>query len=464
MTTLPKLRTLFGENIGVTLFITPPDLGENERTFIATDAAAGVTSFTVDNGNKFAANEYAVVGAVGMEKTEILLMSAVAATTLTTGTSVFAHNRGESVTFIPFNQAKIERSTDAGVIYSALATINLRPDSTETVYVHTTGASTDYYRVKFYNSTSTDETQVSDGIIATGFAAGSVGTIIREALVSLGEKVDSVITKEFLYSALNEGRSDLDQHPAAGKWSFRTAFDYDAGDCIPGRYTLAVPTDLRRDDTFENILSLRIGRDKLPLRKIDKMTLNSWYLGVAHSTLNGAITSGSTSIILTSSGDFDESGAVDIAAEDITETVDVADYTTNTESTKTLGTVTNIAVNHASGRDVWQGASFGEPTEYNVDNATITFSQPFEDDLAGENIWMDYYTELTDINSDADALDEPNPRIFIPYLRWRIKKRRNSALKEDDDSDFKDWIQKRDRAVAKEFLGQDVRYEPDIPC
>src|SRR3990167_1339214 len=239
MTTLPKLRTLFGENIGVTLFITPPDLGENERTFIATDAAAGVTSFTVDNGNKFAANEYAVVGAVGMEKTEILLMSAVAATTLTTVTSVFAHNRGESVTFIPFNQAKIERSTDAGVIYSALATINLRPDSTETVYVHTTGASTDYYRVKFYNSTSTDETQVSDGIIATGFAAGSAGTIIREALISLGEQVDTVITKEFLYSALNEGRSDLDQHPAAGKWSFRTAFDYDAGDIIPGRYTLA---------------------------------------------------------------------------------------------------------------------------------------------------------------------------------------------------------------------------------
>ena len=463
-TILPKIRTKFGENVGVEIFITPPDLGENEKTFLAVDVASNSTTFTVDDGLKFATNEYLVFGSVGSEKAEIVKVSSASASSLVTSATNFAHNRGESFTFIPFNQAIIQRSTDSGTNYSDLVTIDLRVDSTETVYVHTTGASTDYYRVKFYNSTSTLESQVSDGIIATGFAAGSVGTIVREALISLGEKIDSIITKEFLYSALNEGRSELDQHPMAGKWSFRTAFDYDAGDIIPGRYTLAVPTNLRRDDTYENILSIRLGRDKLPLNKVDKLMLNRWYLGVAHSTLNGAITTGSTSIILTSSGDFDESGAINIAAETIGSTVDSVDYTTNTETTATLGTVTNIGENHATGRDVWQGASFGEPTEYTVNDATIIFSQPFDDDIAGENVWLDYYLELTDVNSDADTLDEPNPRIYIPYLRWRIKKRRNKDLKEENDSDYKKWIFDRDGTVAKEFLAQNVRYEPDVPC
>lgn len=463
MTILPKIRTLFGENIGVTLFITPPDLGDNERTFLATDAASDTSSFTVDDGLKFTNNEYLVFGAVGMEKSEILKQSSSTASSIDTSVSSFAHNRGENITFIPYNQAVIQCSTDGGTIYANLATIDLRMDSTETVYVHTTGTSTDYYRVKFLNSTSALESQVSDGIIATGFATNSAGTIIREALISLGEEIDTVLTKEFIYSALNEGRSELDQHPYAGKWSFRTAFDYNAGNIIPGQYTLAVPTNLRRDDTYENILSIRLGKDKLPLQKVDKMQLNQWYLGVAHTTLANSITSASTSIVLTSSGDFDESGAVDIAASSVSEIVDIADYTTNTESTNTLSGVTNIADSKSAGVDVWQGAGFGEPSEYTVYDDKIVFSQPFDDDLVGENIWLDYYTKLTDVNSDADTLDEPNPRIYIPYLRWRMKKRRNNSLDAEKDSDYRDWISKRDGTVAKEFLGQQVRFEVDVP-
>ncbi|MBT9168393.1 MAG: hypothetical protein DDT19_01738 [Syntrophomonadaceae bacterium] len=463
MIILPKIRTAFGQNIGVTLFITPPDLGENERTFLATDAAPSTTTFTVDNGLKFAANEFLVFGIPGTEKSEILRITSVTATSIVTGASSFAHNRGESITFIPYNQVIIQRSTNAGVTYSNLITIDLRVDSTETVHVHTTGTSTDFYRIRFFNSISLLESQTSDGIIATGFAAGSVGTIVREALISLGEQIDSIITKEFLYSALNEGRADLDQHPAAGKWSFRTAFDHDAGDCIPGRYTLTLPLNLRRDDTYENILSVRLGKDKLPLQKVDKLQLNGWYLGVAHSTLNGAITPLSTSIVLTSSGDFDASGSVDIAAETIAGTVDNALYTTNTKTTATLGTVTSIANSHATGRDVWQGASFGEPIAYTVNDGRIIFSQPFGDDLRGENVHIDYYTELTTVNSDGDLLDEPNPKIYIPYLRWRIKKRRNKELNEENDSDYKKWIFDRDGMVAKEFLGQNLRFSVDIP-
>src|SRR3990167_5369576 len=461
MTILPKLRTRFGENIGVELFISHPDLNENEQSFLTTDYSAGVSAFVVDNANEFVANEYTVIGSLGSDKAEILLLSTVDGTTqtLTVPTSTHAHNRGERVVFIPYNQIKIQRSTDAGVTYSALATINIRPDSTETFYAHTTGASTDYYRIKFYNSTSTNESQVSDGIIATGFVDNSAGQIIRSALLSLGERIDGeVLTKEFLFQALHEGREELDSHPNVERWAFRTVFDYDFGDMIPGRFTITLPTDLREPDTYKNILSLRLGRENYNVIPTDKNTINEFYQNIAHSTLNGAITTGSTSIVLTSSGDFDESGSVDIAAESISAEIDNVDYTTNTESTKTLGTVTNIGANHADDRDIWQGASFGIPTHYTVDNGVITFSQPFDNDNAGENVKGDYYSKLTRADSDGDVLDEDfASSLYIPYLRWRIRKRKDATLARDTDPDYKEFREKLEAQAKKQFAGQDMR-------
>ncbi len=469
MNILPKLRTRFGENVGVEIFIVPPYLDDNNKTFIATDAASGVSSFTVDNGLKFAVNDYAVVGALGAEKSEIVRAHASMAPTATvltlSGATGFAHNRGERVVFIPYNQIKIQRSIDGGATYSDLVTIGIRADSTETFYAHTAGASTDYYRAKFYNSGTTLESQVSDGIIATGYADNSVGRVVRSALVSLGEEVDAVITKEFLYEALNEGRTDVDTAIGVERWSFRTAFDYNAGTVIPGMYRLALPSNFREPATNKNLLSVRIGKEKLALNYVDKQSLNRWYLGVARSTLNGAITTGSTSIVLTESGDFNESGTIYIAGEAASDIVDVVAYTANDEVAKTLSGVTGIqAAGHGSGAVVWQGAAYGYPTEYTVDSGYIIFSQPFDDGRAGKAIWLDYYTKLSDINSDGDTLDEPNYKMYVAYLRWRIKKRRNKELKAEEDDDYKDFFRKMGEAIKKEYSGQDSRMIPDVPC
>src|SRR3990167_11067782 len=284
MTILPKLRTRHGENIGVELFISPPFLDENNHTFLNTDHAASVTTLAVDNGNKFSVNDYIMIGQSGAEKTEIVKVSGVATTTLTTDSTVFAHNRGERITHIPYNQIVPERSTDAGVNYSALSTVGIRADSTQTYIARTSDASTDYYRVRFYNSTTALYSQYSDGVIATGFAENSAGLVIRNALITLGEKIDDVLTKEFLFEALHEGRSELDQMIGVDKWSFRTAFDYDAGNVIPGHNRLTLPSNLRDPDTAKNILSVRIGKDKIPARYVDKARLNGWYEGVARTT------------------------------------------------------------------------------------------------------------------------------------------------------------------------------------
>jgi len=465
MMIIPRLRVKFGENLGAELYVSPPDL-DGEFTFLNTDYASGVSSFAVDNGLKFDTAEYLVFGNIAAEKSEIILTSgAPTATTITTASaSSFAHSRGEKIQFIPYNQIEIYKSTD-GITYTLLATTSIRVDSSETYYNEVDGLSTYYYKVRFKNSTTTKYSSYSDAVLATGFLENSAGSVIKKALIQLGETIDDeVITKEFLFEALNEGRREIDEHVGIIRWPFRTEFDYDAGNVIPGTNTLTLPTNLRYPSTNENILSVRIGHNKESLNYVDKQTLNSYYESVAHTTLNGALLTGDTSIVLTSSGDFDESGSIEIAAQAIDETIDEVDYTANTESTATLSGVTGIrAAGHATGTDVWQGASFGLPTNYTVNNGVLTFGCPFDDDYAGENIWLDYYKTITDINSDGDLLDEPFHNIYIPWLKWKIKSRKDATLINKNDGDYIDWKLKQEQQVVKNYAGQNITIAIDIP-
>lgn len=460
-TNLPKLRTKYGENIGIEIWVQFPDLSNNEKTYFDADEAAGQTTLSA-NGTNFSTDQYVVLGTPGQEKTEIVKLSAASSSSLTSGATVFAHSRGDRITFIPYNQIVVERSTDSGVNYTPLTAIDIRPDASETYLQRPSDSSTDYYRVRFYNSTSTLYSAYSDGVVASGYVDNSVHSIKQRALKGLGEKIGGRLTDQFLNESLWEGRREVDQDPRVRRFSFRTKFNTDIGNIIPGRWSVTAPTDLRDPNTPKNILSLRIGRKNNSVEYQDVNRFNQNYTDVAHSTLNGSITTGSTSIILTSSGDFDESGSIDIAAESVSGTVDNITYTANSESTDTLTGAASIADNHASGRDVWQNVTFGEPTAYTVNDGTIYFDRPFDDDLAGENIYMDYYKEMPVYDSDNDTLDEPDFDLYVSYLKWKIKYlKSNGKLKPQEDGDYLEWERRKEALINKETLGQTIHLIPD---
>jgi hypothetical protein len=295
--------------------------------------------------------------------------------------------------------------------------------------------------------------------MATGYGDNTVYAIKDRALSELGEVIGGKITDDFLNKALWTARRKVDDLQT--KWKFRTKFNQDVGNIIPGRWSLSAPTDLRDPNTNANILALRIGREGRPLDYQDINRFNQNYRNVAHSTLSGAILAAATSITLTSSGDFDESGSLYIAAEDITEENDILEYTANTESTNTLSGVTS-GIAHATGRDVWQNVTFGTPTAYTIHDGTIYFDVPFDDDLAGENIFMDYYSTLLVYDSDSDILDEPQVDLFVSYLKWRIKDlKANGTLKKNEDSDYQDWKDGQLSLIEDNILGQDLQLIPD---
>lgn len=459
----PQIRIKTNSPIGNDIFFALPDLSSSPKSFLEADVAAGATALTA-NGSQFSVNQYIIVGQPGQLKSEIRKISATSSTSITVDALVYSHNRGDVITFFEYNQIEPMRSTDAGVNFSALAIIDINPQFSETYLQRTGDNTTDVYKFRFYNSTSTLYSGYSDSVTATGYEDNTVYAIKKRALDQLGEKISDLITNDFLNDSISEGRRVVDQDPRAFRWSFRTKFNTDIGNIIPGRWSVTAPTDLRDRNTNKNILALRIGRNNRPIFYQDRNRFNQNYYNIAHTTLNGAILTGDTSIILTSSGDFDASGNIVIAAEDISSTRDTVAYTGNTLSTNTLTGVTGItSAGHATGRDVWQNATFGLPRYYTIDNGMIYFDLPFDDTYAGENIYMDYYQTLTSVDSDSDTVDEPVYDMYVAYLKWKIKDKKSSgSLDPKIDSDFLLFQQGLSSLIGQETIGQTLQFIPTM--
>lgn len=467
----PQLRIKTNAPIGNDLFFALPDLSSNNQSYLDADVASGATSLSA-NGTFFAVGQYIILGQPGEKKSEIVKIATTSATTITIAVAtVFSHNRGDIITMIQYNQIIADRSTDAGVNFTPLTAININPQVTETYLQRTGDGLTDVYKYRFFNETSSLYSGYSDSMVASGYPDNSVYAIKARALNQLGEKLTDLITSDFLDDALNEGRRVVDMGSAVVdgipqrvlRWSFRTSFNTEIGQAISGRWSIAAPDNLRDRNTFKNILGLRIGRVNYPLIYQDRNRFNQNYLNVGHSVLNGPVLSAATSVVFDSTGDFDDSGSAVIAAESVTGTKDTISYTANNLATDTLTGVTGVDVNHATGRDVWQQATFGIPSAYTIDNGMIYFDIPFDDRYAGESIIMDFYVALQPVNSDSDLLDEPFYDLYVPYLKYKIKAlKSNGALDPTKDGDYKLFLQGLSELVSQEVSGQVVSFVPSV--
>ncbi len=463
---LPKLRIRSGEPIGQELFFANPELQDEERSFLDADSAVGVTSLTA-SGINFAANQYIVLGQIGQEKTEIVQISGTpTATNISLATAtVFAHNRGDMIRFIAYNQLTPERSTDAGATFSALSAIAIRPDASETYLQRASDASTDVYRFRFYNSTSTNYSAYSDTATASGYADNTVYSIRKRALQSLGEKKTDLINDQFLIDSLSEARREVDQDERILRWSFRTKFNTNIGTMIPGNWRVAAPTDLRDRNTYKNILQLRTGKLGRPVTYQDNKTFRLNYQNIVHTTLNGAVSISDTSIVLTFSGDLPASGTIKIAPNLAAGSIVTVTYTGNTKATGTLTGCTGVTAAFATGNDVWSSnmVAGDYPTFYTIDNGYIYFDRPFSDTTTakGNSIDMDYYQALQVLTNDGSLLDEPYYDMYVSYLKYKIKyQKANGKINRNTDSDYIEYIARINKLVAQELTGQFVQFVP----
>ena len=464
----PRIRTTRGA-IGTDVFILLPDLTGYPSVNMSDSADAGDNTIDTQDAATFAKDEYIVIGKPGEAKTEIQQISSITSslTINLVGTLTFDHQSGEDVTFIPFNQVRIQSAPDA-TTFSTLDTVTIELQNPEHYFQDTTGLATATYRALFRNSTSGNNSDNSDILIATGYTDDTVFSVKKRAIEGMGLKLadvysgnafDGKVNDNFLNESLFELRRDV--HDSLKRWVFREEYDKIVAAAVAGTNSFTLPTDLQDRNSASNIYSLRIGSKSFNLDPRDKATWDSAQVNMIHNTLGVAITStGDTSITLTDSGDFADSGSISIVTAG---TVDTIDYTANDRTTNVLSGVTNISVTHVISRDVWQNPQFGRPSFYSVWEGEAHFNVPLEESMEGENISMDYYKTIVKVDSDADTFDEPEFDMYIYGLKWKMKQARDEGLVSDEDPDFKKYEKKLNKMIAKERSDRPIQFIPDVP-
>ena len=111
-------------------------------------------------------------------------------TTLTIGALSFAHSIDDPIRKTPYNQIRFYSSSSETGTYSLLAAENIEWDNKtrETLYNHTDGTTSTWYKFTYYNSTSTNETAVADSIAVQGGYA--LYCTVKEVLDSLNISQD----------------------------------------------------------------------------------------------------------------------------------------------------------------------------------------------------------------------------------------------------------------------------------
>ena len=449
------MKSLFTSNLTINK--------DRDFTYLLVDASAGITTLSVQSINAFTTNQILLIGELGQEESEIkythLTVSPASSSLYISAGLTFAHPQDTKIYIIPWDGVEFSRAATAS---GAKTTLNvsktIQVDKPETQWDDFTYSS-GFYFSRLRDSLNTRYSDYSDPVPYAGYDDGSVFSIKERALESVGEEISDIISHDFLNKKLWEARREF--HKAPGKRPFRKKLNTDIGNVSTGMYKIAVPSDLEKPYTAENVYKVQIGTNK-PLGYWDKKEMDDYYRDVPHTTLKNAYATADVYLIVNDSRDFLPSGSVTME-QDNSVAYSANDVANGSLTISTAGSRAQAT----TGIDVWQNASYGLPTHFAVvqdadGTIYITFDRPLETLYLNQNIYADYYRTLVAYDSDADILDEPEPDMFTHYLSWSIKKKKNRGLSPIDDADYLLWQKKKADALSNEYLGAEVSFVPDI--
>jgi len=188
------------------IFVAHPEL-DSQETRLSADVAAAATTSTVENNKSFATNDYVVFGNPGEELTEIVPLTSTSGTTTLGHTvgPVFAHSARTSVSQIRYNQAKVYSATSEDGSYSLVATVDLTLDQDSTVYNDSAGTSSTWYKIKYYNATTTALSSYSVAVQGTGYTEDSLRSMTDEVLTDFGDPLSKDLSRDQVANYLRGG-------------------------------------------------------------------------------------------------------------------------------------------------------------------------------------------------------------------------------------------------------------------
>ena len=81
------------------------------------------------------------------------------------------------------------------------------------------------------------------------------------------------------------------------------------------------------------------------------------------------------------------------------------------------------------------------------------FDRPIPSILHGKNLYMDFYKSLVDITYLSDVLPESWRWVYVDYLRFAVKRRRDDSIGEDDE-DYIRFVHGLQTIFGNPYTGQ----------
>lgn len=448
-------------NIGNTIYV-PNELDIKTSTYLSSNIAAGVLAAPVDNSTDFTAGAIQLLlSSIGSENAEIVASASHTTLSFVTAATLMAHNRGDSVSELKYDQVLVAKSATIDGAYVTFATQTFFVTQQNTVIYDSTGLSTDYYKVQWKNSVTGDLSDFSDPISVSSYPLNSVATVIFPVLKAMGvAENDPKITVEFCLSAIDDARKYTEAKLYGIRHAWQQVFEYPIK-VLAGSNYIPLPDDIDYQETDRSVLAARfmIGNVLTPfnLKYIDKRSWNQIAFSVMGGTTTSAALVGATSITLNSVGDFpnSSSGVAYVETTDYTQTIMQIAYTSVDLTTNQLLGVTGITRDIPVGTRVWSRPTISQPIYYTVYSDKLVFDRIIPDSMQGNNCYIDYYQKMSVVTDLSQVLPEHYREIYKWYLRWAIKYRKDILLP-SSDPDLKKFEELVQALFNNLYTGQDT--------
>lgn len=457
---------LISKNRKLRIKLTPLIENADESSALLADVTSGSSTITVENINKFAINKILLIGELGSEQSEIIKThgsTAPSGSTVTLASNtVFAHKAGTTIYVIQYDQVELSQSSTISGSKTLLTTtvgsglVALEADQ-QTMTYDETEFSSGYYFARYKNSISGTFSGYCDAVPYGGFTENTAGSAIDFALRNskVREFTDD-ITQNWCYEQITDCFRFIQGKQK--RWNKYQSLNSAIGTTARGTRSVDMPTDIYDRTSNRSLTGVRIGEGKALVYK-DPDEFEDLIYGEKTTTVATQQTAGGTTLVLTDTDDFDDSGSVIVFISNVQYTIT---YTGITRSTHTLTGIPAsgtgaITVTIPVATNVWFGYSEGQPLYYTVRNEKIEYFPMPSALWDNKNIFADYWTEATTVNSDGDEIDTERFDMVKYWLTWKMRAMKdNDGVLNYDDGDYKMFADRLKDAVV--FKGSLLKY------
>jgi hypothetical protein len=187
-----------------------PSIEGNPRTNLTTKAVSGQADLVVQNSVDFSAGDFVVIGLPGDELSEIKKISSITGKTITlTASLTNSHPENTKITYIKYDQVKFYKATTVNGTYNLVSTKDIAIDEPHTLYDDSSALSTDYFKIKYYNSDGDEYSVFSDAISASGFPRYALIKIQDLLFKRFRDDKEQYLEREEITAWVNEIKDDL---------------------------------------------------------------------------------------------------------------------------------------------------------------------------------------------------------------------------------------------------------------